>query len=104
LVFILKNKNLDVLWVQVWAQFFPSCYFDFDTFNLNFYIKLKSGFISFNNSTKYPVLIIELSSLKSPCLHPIFGPPFTPKTPLWVRSPKYGNFIRSGCEMLKLSI
>jgi hypothetical protein len=29
------NKKFDVLRVQVWAQFFPSCYFDFDTFQLN---------------------------------------------------------------------
>ncbi len=30
-------------------------------------------------------VIIELS-IKSPCLHPVFGPPFTPKTPLSVVS------------------
>jgi hypothetical protein len=42
---------------------------------------------SFNISTKYSVLIIEFS-LKSPCLHPVFGPPFIPKPLFWVRSAK----------------
>jgi hypothetical protein len=48
--------------------------------------------------------IIEFS-LKSSCLHPVFGPLFTPY-PLFEskRSTKEGGFIKSRYEMLKLSI
>jgi hypothetical protein len=44
-------------------------------------------------------------SVKSPCLHPVFGAPFTPY-PLfqWYLSAKYWNFIKSQYEMMKLSI
>ncbi len=44
-------------------------------------------------------------SLKSPRLYPVFGASFFhPLSLLWVRSPKRGKFIKSGYEMLKLSI
>ncbi len=35
----------------------------------------------------------------SPCLHPLFGPPFTPYPPLSVVSAKQGNLIKSQYEM-----
>jgi hypothetical protein len=38
---------------------------------------------------------IELSVVKSPCLHPVFGPAFTPLSPLSVVSAKQWNFIKS---------
>jgi hypothetical protein len=42
--------------------------------------------------------------VKSPCLHPVFGPAFTPY-PLFQWYPQSKrNFIKSQCEILKLSI
>ncbi len=47
--------------------------------------------------------ILELS-VKKPCLHPVFGPPFTPY-PLFQWYPQSKEiFIKSQYEMLKLSI
>jgi hypothetical protein len=54
-----------------------------------------------------PCLFVEenfyLQFVNSPCLHPVFGPPFTPLTPLLVVSAKYGHLIKSQFDMLKLS-
>jgi hypothetical protein len=50
------------------------------------------------------VIMKRQASLKSPCLHPVFGPVFTPLSPLSVVSAKSVYFIKSQNEMLKLSI
>jgi hypothetical protein len=54
-------------------------------------------------NTKDGNVTIELFR-KSSCLHPLFGPAFTPLSPLSVVSAKLGNLIKSQYEMLKLSI
>ncbi len=47
--------------------------------------------------------LLELS-IKSPCIHPVFGRPFHLLSSLSVVHAKQRNFIKSQYEMLKLSI
>jgi hypothetical protein len=49
---------------------------------------------------KNKILTLKLS-IKSPCLHPLFGLAFTPLGPFSVVSAKQGDFIKSEYEMLE---
>jgi hypothetical protein len=90
------------------------------TIEMSFVDTLDCGWAVFTHTHTHPIkndklfsirigckmwYLVELFSVKSPCLHPIFGSPFHPLTPFSVKSAKYKEFlIKSGCEMLKLSI
>jgi hypothetical protein len=56
----------------------------------------------FSNKGALRRKILELS-IKSPYLHPVFGPPFTPLSPLSVVSAKERHFNKSQYEMEKLT-